>query len=107
MKDLETKILDAHQKARTHIQGKLLHQKTQYNRDAITSKYQVGELVWLKKMGRSLKLQTFWKKEPWKVIQVLSEVVIRIQKLHKRKQDCTHRPFPESQETKGVERPGP
>ena len=92
--NLENKILDAHQKARTHIQGKHQHQKTQYDRKALTSKYQEGELIWLnnpsKKMGRSPKLQTFWEKEPWKVIQILSEVVLRIQKLHKRKQRVVH-----------------
>ena len=63
VKDLEKKILDAHQKARTHIQGKHQHQKTQYDQKSFTSKYQEGEQVWLnntsKKMGRSPKLQTF------------------------------------------------
>jgi len=66
--NLEKKILDAHQKARTHIQGKHQHQKTQYDRKALTSKYQEGELIWLnnpsKKMGRSPKLQTFGRKNP-------------------------------------------
>ena len=46
-------------------------------------------MVWLfnptKKLGRSPKLQVKWEKEPFRVMDTLSDMVIRIERLDRRK----------------------
>ena len=94
VQELEKKIQEAHHTARTHIQGQHRQQKSQYDKRAASSQYEVGDLIWLnnpsKKIGRSPKLQTFWETDPWKVVEILSDVVVRIQKYNRRKQHVVH-----------------
>ena len=82
---LEKNLQETHQWAQEHLDRKQRHQKKHYYKKAQANKLEKGELVWLfnptKKVGRSPKLQVKWEKEPFRVLDTISDMVIRIERL--------------------------
>ena len=92
--DLENKIQEAHEQAREHLNKCHLHQKKQYDRNAKTNEWKVGNAVWLfnptKQIGKSPKLTNFWEEEPYVITEQINDVVMKIQKKGRSKPIIVH-----------------
>ena len=92
---LEENMQSAHRVARENLGRGQRYQKKQYDKRAGAQKLKKGTLVWLfnptKKVGRSPKLQIRWEEKPWQVVEIISDLVIRIEALDGKKKRVVHR----------------
>jgi len=92
---LQSKLQKCHEEARINSFRGMRHQKSQYDRRAHKNKLQKNQFVWLynptKKIGLSPKLQIRWEEKPYKVIEMLSDLVVQIEQLGTKKRRVVHR----------------
>ena len=93
VRNLRQRFETAHKHAREKLRVSALRQKRDYDRFAVESSYQEGDLVWLldpiKRKSRSLKLSKIWS-GPYKINKRLSDVLYRIQKGVRSKSKIVH-----------------
>ena len=95
IQELEDKFHRSHELARRNQKQSTQRYKRQYDKGQYLQPIQPGKWVWLqnptKKVGRSPKLQMQWEKYPYKVTELLSELVVEIKQFGGRKKRIVHR----------------
>lgn len=93
VKQLRSKIRDAHERAEKCLGKSAVRQKIAYDRKSRDHQLQVGDFVWLhnpaKKKGTSPKLQLRWT-GPYLILSKLSDVTLRIQSSPRAKPKVVH-----------------
>ncbi len=78
------KLQEAHKLATENVKKNVEGYREQYNKKSWQRDLQPGTWVWLhnftRRKGLSPKLQIKWEKEPYRILEFLSEVVVKIQK---------------------------
>ena len=91
---LEERILKAHNHARRNNSRAQIWAKYEYDKSAKIRKLCIGDWVWIfnpsKKGGRSPKLQLGWERRPYKILEIINDVVLRTQQYEKGKKRVVH-----------------
>ena len=91
---LHSKMQKCHEEARMNSSKGMRYQKKQYDRRANRRTLHTGQIVWLynptKRIGVSPKLQIRWEEKPYKVIKLLSDLVVQIEQLGTCKRRVVH-----------------
>ena len=91
---LEERILKAHDHARRNNSRAQIWAKHEYDKSAKIRNLCIGDWVWIfnpsKKGGRSPKLQLGWERRPYKILEILNDVVLRTQQYGNGKKRVVH-----------------